>query len=92
MDNQRIKVSIFGKSYLLLADQHSGEILQAAEMVDSLMKKASEKMPTSTESKTAVLVCLQIAADLIKKNKLLQVSEERIEKLVDLLVSEDRAL
>ena len=87
MDNQKVKVSILGKSYLLSTDQENNEeIVQAAQMIDSLLRKAVEKMPsTSSDSTAAVLVSLQVASDLIKKERLLQSCEERIEKLVGLL-------
>jgi cell division protein ZapA (FtsZ GTPase activity inhibitor) len=84
MNKQNIKISIFGKSYLIAADESSQEIVQAAKMVDNLMNQAAEKTSAKAEQ-IAVLVSLQLAADLRKVQQSLKNVETKTTKLTRLL-------
>lgn len=57
-----------GKQYSIATDQdNNDDIIQAALLVDQLMKNKTAQSALS-EEKVAVVVALQLAADLQKKN------------------------
>jgi len=85
---KNLKISIFGKTYLISTDEDSGCVLQAAQLVDDLMKSNAGKVPVS-EDKIAVIVALQLATDLTKKNKELEAYQARIERLSLLVDTQD---
>src|SRR5580698_6062432 len=87
---KNLKISIFGKTYLVSTDEDDGCILQAAQLVDDLMKNKAGKMAPVGEDKIAVIVALQFATDLTKKNKELEAYQARIERLTLLLGQEDK--
>ena len=87
---KNLKISIFGKTYLVLTDEDNGCVLQAAQLVDDLMKNNAGKMAPVGEDKIAVIVALQLATDLTKKNKELEAYRARIEQLTSLLGQEDK--
>jgi len=62
-----LKITILGKSFFIVTDEDTEDILQAASLVDFLMREKLEKSPASNESKIALITALQIATDL-KKN------------------------
>ena len=75
------KVSIFGKNYVISNNEDEEKILQAAGVVDTMMKEAAKDQPDVSSSQIAVLVCLQLATDLREKQKLLWSVEKRVENL-----------
>ena len=88
MDMQKnLIISIFGKTYHLSTDEDDESIYQAALLVDSLMKKKAERMPCG-EEKIAIIVALQLAADLTKKLKEMESCQRRIEQLAFLVDQE----
>jgi len=66
MDKQQHKLSIFGRNYVVATDESAECVVKSAEQIDSLLKSAAEKMPKACKEQVAILVCLQLAADLTK--------------------------
>jgi cell division protein ZapA len=83
-----LKISIMGKSYLITSDEDDELIINAAQMVDGLMKKKSEKMPLNGENRVAIVVALQLATDLLHLQSQLKGWEEEREKITSLLCNE----
>ena len=77
------KVTIFGDQYTLASDESSETIIQAAIVVDTLMKEVAEHSKIVDPKKIAVLAALQIAC----KAAVLESESEAIkcqkEKLID---------
>ena len=61
-----LKITILGKSFFIVTDEDTEDILQAASLVDFLMQEKLEKSPSGNESKMALITALQIATDLKK--------------------------
>lgn len=64
MDKKSCKVHIFGDEYSLMSDESSEHIVQAAQVVDSLMREISEKSAALNEKKVAVLAALRMASKI----------------------------
>lgn len=69
------KVSIFGDQYTLLSDEPSDRIVQAAQMVDALMKEMASSTKLDAKG-LAILAALHLA------NKTLDAEQEQQECLV----------
>lgn len=78
-----------GKQYSITTDQDDNEIIQAAQLVDQLMKNktAQSALP---EEKVAVIVALQLAAEMQRKTQLLECWQQKAEDLNSLLKEELR--
>ena len=91
-DQRSLKISILGKNYSIVTDEQDDILNEAAVLVDSLM----QQMVTSTESsaemfKKTTFVALQIAVDLIKKQRELKTITNSTKSLNALLrESQDR--
>ncbi|MBS1987451.1 cell division protein ZapA [Candidatus Dependentiae bacterium] len=83
-----LKISIMGKQYSIATDQdNNDDIIQAALLVDQLMKNKTAQSALS-EEKVAVVVALQLAADLQKKIRLLESWQQKAFGLSSLLSDE----
>ncbi|MCK5076331.1 MAG: cell division protein ZapA [Calditrichia bacterium] len=71
MDNQPIKVSIFGKDYTLRSDVGEEHIKKVAHFLDERMKMFAGQLSRKDPLRIAVLSALNIADELFR---------ERIEK------------
>jgi cell division protein ZapA (FtsZ GTPase activity inhibitor) len=81
-----LKISVFGKSYSIIADENDQEVLLAAELVNNIMNSKAGKAPQAVENeKIAVVAALQLALELNKKNLMLMQCESKAENLVRLL-------
>lgn len=78
---KNLKISIFGKSYLISTDESSEAVVEAANVVDSRMKSKAEGAVLRGEGQLAVVVALELAADLAKKELLLKQWESKIAAL-----------
>lgn len=77
-----------GKQYSIATDQdNNDDIIQAALLVDQLMKNKTAQSALS-EEKVAVVVALQLAADLQKKIRLLESWQQKAFGLSSLLSDE----
>jgi len=86
MENRKnLKIIISGKEYTIYTDEDEKQINQAAQLLNVLIKSTIEKMPSVTESKRNLFVALQLATDLAKNKRMLERSENRIEKLTALI-------
>ncbi len=82
---KQLKITLNGKQYAIVTDEHDQDITQAAELVNVLFKAKSEKMPSMSEDKIALMVALHLAADLAKSQRLLANDEVRIEQVISLI-------
>ncbi|HZW61886.1 MAG TPA: cell division protein ZapA [Candidatus Babeliales bacterium] len=56
------KVTIFGESYSLITSESTEHIIQAAQLVDSVMKEIASKASNADNTKCAVLAALRLAS------------------------------
>ncbi len=86
MKNQKdLKVSILGKSFSITTDENTEDILQAAELVNELIKEKLSKSPSSSENKIVLIIALQIAADLKKYVREFDQYKATTQRLTELL-------
>ena len=85
---KQLKITLNGKQYSIATDEHDQDILQAAELVDALFKARSEKMPTLSEDKIALMVALHIAIESTKAERVLHEDESKLAQVVLLLSGE----
>lgn len=83
-----LKISIMGKQYTIATDEDNDDIIQAAQLVDQLMKNKMAQLSSLSQDKVAVVVALQLAADLQKKTQLLDSWQQKAEDLTSLLKEE----
>ena len=69
-DQRSLRIAILGKNYSIVTDEDSGVLNDAAHLVDSLMRQMTSTPASSAgEVKKITFVALQLAVDLIKKQK-----------------------
>ena len=87
MDNQPIKVSIFGKDYTLRSDVGEEHIKMVAHFLDERMKMFAGQLAKKDPLKIAVLSALNIADELFRermeKDKTLQLIEKETKEILD---------
>ena len=86
---QRCKVHIFGDEYSLVTNEPAEHIVQAAHMVDVLMREISEKSAISQEKKVAVLAALRMASKIVALES--EIAQER-QKEKTIIEQIDKAL
>jgi cell division protein ZapA (FtsZ GTPase activity inhibitor) len=70
-----LKISILGKSYTVVTDEHEVDVQAAAEIVDSLFQEKGAGTTTNQApiaEKMAVVIALQVAMELVKAKKVLK--------------------
>ena len=80
-----LKVTINGKQYSIATDEHDQDVLQAAQLVDALIKSKGTAIPNASEDKTALVAALHLATDLVKSQRLLADGEVRLGQLLQLV-------
>ena len=86
MNTQKnLKVSIYGKEYPIVTDEDEIIVHRAAQIVDLLLRKVAEKSPAGVDSRSVILVALQIATDLAKQLSFIEKIESRTTALSALL-------
>jgi cell division protein ZapA (FtsZ GTPase activity inhibitor) len=79
MIQKNLSVSIFGKKYLISTDEGSDIVAQAADVVENLMKSKAEHIPLlQNDSRLAIIVALELAAEVAKKTQKLKQCEDKI--------------
>ena len=78
---KNLKISIFGKNYFISTDEDSEDVVEAARVVDNLMKDKSGHASLQGEGQLAVVVALELATELAKKRRLLELWEAKAAKL-----------
>lgn len=79
---KQYKVTIFGDQYTLVSDESEGHILQAAALIDKLMKEVAEKMKSSDSKKISVIVALRLASTTLNLESELDAQRVHREKLI----------
>jgi cell division protein ZapA (FtsZ GTPase activity inhibitor) len=85
METQSVKVSIFGKTYMVSSSNDESVAFQAARMVDELMHAATRKGAEIPESKAAVYTSLQLAFEILKMRQDQELFHRKIASLLDVL-------
>lgn len=83
-----LKITILGKSFFIVTDEDTEDVLQAASLVDFLMQEKLEKSPSGNESKLALITALQIATDLKKSLREFDEYKKITESLVSFINQE----
>lgn len=76
------KVVIFEEEYHLVSDEHQELVLEAAAIVDQMMKKLASVSPRSDKHKLAVLTALQCASKMIQVKQSLEKRRKYEKELV----------
>ncbi len=87
MKKTEIVVNIFGNDYRVISDDLESErIKEVAEIVDAKMKEIHREFPLPSTTKIAVLACLNLVDDYMRREdqhkKKLAELEEKIRALV----------
>ena len=76
------KVVIFEEEYHLVSDEPEEHILQAAALVDKMIKELASQAPRSEKHKLAVLTAMQCASKMIKFQQELEKRKKQERELV----------
>ena len=82
---KQLKITLNGKQYAIATDEHEQDVVQAAELVNNLLRAKCEKMPSLSEDKVALMVALHIAIDSAKSQRLLVEDEVKVEHIISLM-------
>jgi len=88
METKKLKVEIFNDQYSLISDENEQDLLNAAQLVDELMKKISEKSGIGDAKKVAVLAALKISRQLVNLQHCLDGYKDEQERLAKLINKE----
>lgn len=87
---KNIKVTIFGKSYVLATDDSEQSVLDTVEFVDKKMKDLAAAIGANDGYSAAVMLALELASELNKSKasaELVQRKVSSLSSLVDLELS-----
>lgn len=85
MNIQRnLKVSILGKNYFVATDEHEADVINAAELVNQLAKSKSNKK-SELDANVAIIIALELATHLAKKERLAENYEQKVMTLLALV-------
>ena len=82
MVKSRVKVSICDISYSLIGDEDESHVFRAAAYVDTAMRTVLETGVVERE-KAAVLVALQLASKVLKREELAHRQTEESQRLLE---------
>ena len=82
MVKNRVKVSICDISYSLIGDEDESHVFRAAAYVDTAMRAVLEAGVVERE-KAAVLVALQLASKVLKREELAHHQTEESQRLLE---------
>lgn len=87
MSNQnKLTVSILGRSYSLLTDERHEIVEEAATLVESYLKSMGGSTTSPAEMvKKTTFVALKVAVDLVKERNELQLANNKANSLSDLI-------
>ena len=86
---ESLKISILGRSYSIITDEDHGDVHDAVRLVDGMIKsKFTNDSSSNNVEKISVIVALQLAIDLAKKQRMLKKYESEISH-VDSLLNEE---
>lgn len=90
MKKTEVVVTIFGNDYRVISDDLDTErIKEVAEIVDAKMKEIHREFPLPSTTKIAVLACLNLVDDYMRRDnqhkKKMTDIEERIKSLIQKL-------
>lgn len=66
---EKFVVNIFGSEYNIKADRDGEYVLKLAEVVDQKMREISNLYPHGSTARTAVLTCLNLIDESIRKEE-----------------------
>jgi len=78
---KNLKISIFGKNYLISTDEDSEDVVDAARVVDELMRSKAGSASLQSDGQLAIIIALELATDLAKKKRQLEQWEVRVAAL-----------
>ncbi len=82
-DTKAYKVTIFNKEYSLISDESEKHILEAAQMVDALMKNLHDGTKSNSDiQKLSAFAALQIASSLLHSKNLQNKSKKAVSDLI----------
>ncbi len=87
MKKTEVVVTIFGNDYRVISDDLNTErIKEVAEIVDTKMKEIHREFPLPSTTKIAVLACLNLVDDYLRRedqfNKKISEMDERVRSLI----------
>lgn len=75
----KVKIKILDQEYQVVGEEDAAYIQQLADYVDSKMREVKNTVPNLSLSKTAILVCLNLADELFKTRQ----TYENLLKLIE---------
>lgn len=86
MENKKsLKITVQDKEFTIYTDEDESCIFKAAELLNNLLNDYNQKAPSMSEAKRNLLVALQLATDLTKKNNALENDDLRMQDLNSLI-------
>lgn len=87
MKKTEVVVTIFGNDYRVISDDLNTErIKEVAEIVDTKMKEIHREFPLPSTTKIAVLACLNLVDDYLRRedqfNKKISEMDEKVKSLI----------
>lgn len=87
-ENECYRISVFGEQYTLQSDEPAQRVLEAATLVDSLMKEIAAQHVTLESKKVAVLAAIRIASMFLEKEAACAKEFTVKQEIIDLLEQE----
>ena len=85
-EKRSLKVSILGKSFSIVTDESDEIINKAAHTIDILMQQlANSSLSRESDEKKMIFVTLQLALDVVKKQKEVETMSDKADTLSSLL-------
>ncbi|MFA6263433.1 MAG: cell division protein ZapA [Candidatus Babeliales bacterium] len=82
---KHIRITINGKQYSIATDEDETDVQNAAQLLDGLLRDKTEKLPPGDEQKAMFAIALQLATELVRNRRKLQIYDERVERLITVI-------
>lgn len=79
----KVEVEIFGNTYTIRGDEDPKYIKEVAEYVDKEMRQITERIPSLSTDKVAILVALNIADEFFKMKEFISKKIAFLVKKID---------
>jgi cell division protein ZapA (FtsZ GTPase activity inhibitor) len=84
-----IVVNVFGSEYNVRADSDGEHITEVASIVDQKMKEISSQFQQASSARTAVLACMNLVDEHLRKNR---ADADRVSRRVGALIDKLEAV
>jgi len=85
---KKYTLNILGQTYTIVTDEQESIIINAANLIDSLMKEIAQKSTSLDTHKVAVLAALQYATKFLAHEKALESISKKERELLSVIEKE----